>query len=691
MAGLPEESSDQSQAHGCGSYPFSFPSQPPDIRNWFSSYQYESPEVPELDADPDGSETQDPLGYRAPGHSFLKHASKAGGTALKGDRFGSKSGHDEVSATREVLPIGRSTVEQGTKRKRSLRELFGAGFLDDHGEDTHTETRVRVLSPVQRTAVDPMCNFNRIGLQNRRHNDGSAPEHSELLADSDGTIIAETQENLLGGQETNHTKWPVNCGGNFNWIGLRNRNCNHGGAATHSDLLPDSDITIIAETQENHPGSQETDHSKQPVNCAGNFNWIGLRNTKHNYEGATEHSELPADSDATILAETQENPTGCQETDQSKWPVNCAGNFNWIGLRNRMCNFEGTVEHSELLADSDSTIIAETQENPPGGQVSDRRKRLVNCGGTGLADIEEGLLEDGIEHINLPVNSSSKGLTGAEKPKRKLRDLFGADFLDDPDEANDSETRVVSAVQRNAVDPLSNCNAAGLPHIEQIHEGAAGCSELPADCDVTSSAETQENLPGGEVTEHNRLPVSRGGTSLAAETEEGFLEDVIKHSKLSADSHSTGPTDIKKAGIDHGILDASYTGIDSAVTEERSGGDEADHSKPTLNHKKAEETVAADGFIAVRRKVKPAEECRANKTPKLSRVRERATLQENRGILGTQTARDRTRSPLSDRTNLSEAPAPEICGKWKCPSKGKPYVAPPMKQLRLEQWLRRGN
>uniref|UniRef100_A0ACD5UT10 Uncharacterized protein n=1 Tax=Avena sativa TaxID=4498 RepID=A0ACD5UT10_AVESA len=637
MAGLPDESADQSQAHGCGSYPFSFPSQPPDIRNWFSSYQYESPEVPELDADPDGddgSETQEPLEYRAPGHSFLKHASKAGGTALKGDCFGSKSGHDEVSATREVLPIGRSTVEQGTKRKRSLRELFGAGFLDDREEDTQTKSRV--VSPVQSSAVDPMSNSN--------------------------------------------------------WVGLRNRRFSHEGATEYSELLADSDDTVIAETQGNPPGGQETDHNKRPVNSAGNFNWIGLRNIKRNYEGATEHSELPADSDATILAETQENPTGCQETDLRKWSVNCAGNFNWIGLRNRKRNFEGAVEHSELLADSDSTIIAETQENPLEGQVSGRSKRLVNCGGTSLADIEEGLLEDGIEHINLPVNSCSKGLADAEKPKRKLRDLFGAGFLDDPVEANDSETRVVSAVQRNAVGPLSNCIAAGLPRIEQIHEGAVGCSELPADCDVISSAETQENLPGGLVTEHNKLPVSCGVTSLAAETEEVFLEDVIQHSKLSADSHSTCPADIEKADIDHGIVDASYTGIGSAVTEERSGGDEANRTKPTLNHKKAEETVAADGFIAVRRKVKPAEECRANKTPKLSRGREKATLQENRGILGTQTAQDRTRSPLSDRTNLSEvlaAPAPEISGKWKCPSKGKPYVAPPMKQLRLEQWLRR--
>jgi hypothetical protein len=39
-------------------------SEPPDIKNWFSSYVYDSPEVPELVADHDGgngSETQDPF------------------------------------------------------------------------------------------------------------------------------------------------------------------------------------------------------------------------------------------------------------------------------------------------------------------------------------------------------------------------------------------------------------------------------------------------------------------------------------------------------------------------------------------------------------------------------------------------------------------------------------------------------
>ncbi|KAI5010869.1 hypothetical protein ZWY2020_013006 [Hordeum vulgare] len=268
------------------------------------------------------------------------------------------------------------------------------------------------------------------------------------------------------------------------------------------------------------------------------------------------------------------------------------------------------------------------------------------------------------------------------------RDILPIGFLDNGDEANESETQVVSAVQRNAVQPLTNCSAVGLPHIEQIHEGASGYSELPADCDAISTGETQENPPAGQVMEHNRLPVYCASTSLAGGTEGGFVEDSIEHTRLPVNSRNKVLADIEKTAIEHLILPVNPNGIGSAVTEESFPGDEIRRSKPKLEHKKTEEVAVADGFVAIRTKKKPAEDRRKNKIPKLSTERENITLQENRCILGTGS----TRSPLSDMTNISEvagAPAQEVSGKWKCPRKGKPYVGPPMKQLRLEQWVRR--
>ncbi|XP_065858859.1 uncharacterized protein [Euphorbia lathyris] len=45
------------------------------------------------------------------------------------------------------------------------------------------------------------------------------------------------------------------------------------------------------------------------------------------------------------------------------------------------------------------------------------------------------------------------------------------------------------------------------------------------------------------------------------------------------------------------------------------------------------------------------------------------------------------RRVLSERTNLEQAEAIEVIGKWQCPQYRKPKLGPPMKQLRLERWI----
>ncbi|KAM3389610.1 hypothetical protein ACQJBY_011637 [Aegilops geniculata] len=552
------------------------------------------------------------------------------------------------------LPVNSHSkgLTDAEKTVQSLPGLFQADFLDNRDEAAHTESRV--VLPVLTSAVDPPWDCNWIGLRNRKRSYEGAVEHNELLTDSESTCIAETQVKPPGGQETNHTKRPVNCGG--------------------TSLAEDTEEGFLEDGNE-HRNLPVDSHSKGLADA---------EKTKQSLRGLFGAGFLDNGDEATQTESRVVAPVLRSAVDP-RW------NRNWIGLRNRKRSHEGAIEHSELLTDSESTCIAETQVNPPGGQQTNHSKHPVNCGGTSLT-ADTGL-EDGIEHSNLPDNFPSKGLAGSEKTKRSLRKLFGAGFLDDGDEANESETRVVSAVQRNAVQPLSICNAAGLPHIEHIHEGAVGYSELPADHDAISIAETREKPPVGQVIEHSRLPLNCGSMSLAADTEEGFLEDAIEHSKLPLNSHSKVLADTDETGTEHRTLTVSSGGIGSAVTEESFPGDEIRRSKAKLKHKKAEETVAAGGFVAIRTKVKPAEDRRTNKITKVSIGREHTALQENRRILVTPAlGQGSTRSPLSDRTNISEvagAPAPEVSGKWKCPRKGKPYVGPPMKQLRLEQWVHR--
>ncbi|TQE08620.1 hypothetical protein C1H46_005796 [Malus baccata] len=47
------------------------------------------------------------------------------------------------------------------------------------------------------------------------------------------------------------------------------------------------------------------------------------------------------------------------------------------------------------------------------------------------------------------------------------------------------------------------------------------------------------------------------------------------------------------------------------------------------------------------------------------------------------------RKALADATNIHHSPAAGITGKWKCPQKSKPNRGPPLKQLRLEKWVRK--
>ncbi|KAL3499676.1 hypothetical protein ACH5RR_038769 [Cinchona calisaya] len=48
-----------------------------------------------------------------------------------------------------------------------------------------------------------------------------------------------------------------------------------------------------------------------------------------------------------------------------------------------------------------------------------------------------------------------------------------------------------------------------------------------------------------------------------------------------------------------------------------------------------------------------------------------------------------TRKVLQETTNVQAPNLFEITGKWRCPQKSKPNLGPPLKQLRLEQWVRR--
>ncbi|KAL6651292.1 hypothetical protein ACP70R_010217 [Stipagrostis hirtigluma subsp. patula] len=298
------------------------------------------------------------------------------------------------------------------------------------------------------------------------------------------------------------------------------------------------------------------------------------------------------------------------------------------------------------------------------------------------------------------VQIDGSAVKAVPKRKQSLRALFGAGFLEKHEETTETESQIMLPVQRNELEPLSNYNATGLPDDELSHEAVNEQSKMQVDSSGISSVDTQEEgtlAVADQEVEYSKLPLDCDGTGLA-DIEKHLSEDGNSdHIKLPVNLEGRNLADTERSfedGIEHNILPFSHNSISLIDTEENSPVEETDHGKPVLDDKHLEEAAPSNGFVAIKRKVKPME-YKMNKIPKHPMGREKGKLQENCTALEPKAlVHGHTRCPLADRTNNSEAATastPEFCGKWKCPRKGKPYVGPPMKQLRLEQWLRRVN
>lgn len=134
--------------------------------------------------------------------------------------------------------------------------------------------------------------------------------------------------------------------------------------------------------------------------------------------------------------------------------------------------------------------------------------------------------------------------------------------------------------------------------------------------------------------------------------------------------------------------------------------EEADGNDPAAAHgnsdrsriQEAEARATKDGFISTKMSRHSTERGgilppmslwvnHENLTPKQLRSVE---LKRNNVVLaGREESEVRRASPLADRTNVQVEQG--IPGRWQCPRKDKPYSGPPLKQLRLERWVRRAN
>ncbi|KAL9178094.1 hypothetical protein ABFS82_01G103000 [Erythranthe guttata] len=102
--------------------------------------------------------------------------------------------------------------------------------------------------------------------------------------------------------------------------------------------------------------------------------------------------------------------------------------------------------------------------------------------------------------------------------------------------------------------------------------------------------------------------------------------------------------------------------------------------------KENEETdLLENGFITIRKKSRANDE---NKTRHVQ-VNYGSLSNAVKPPLNAKKDAQRSRAVLSDMSNFHSINVMGSTGKWRCPQKNKPDLGPPLKQLRLDQWVRR--
>ncbi|TVU15974.1 hypothetical protein EJB05_39519 [Eragrostis curvula] len=303
-----------SQVPGWSSYSLSLPSQRPDIRNWFASYEYESPEIPELDAycgGHNGSETQDPFE-----HLILP---RDDGVAARENCLGAQS-ENELLDRKDSVSVDESIAKKPPKRKQSLRALFG--FLDKHEEATESESQVAL--PVQRNTLEPLPICNATGLLDAKRSVEGTIKCSKMPVDCRGIGSLDTQvSSTPADEEVGYSKPPVTCGGSSL---ADNQKCfpiDDIDSIEHGMELADSEGISSVETHISSPVDEELEYSKLPVICDISRLVDIQKFLPEDSTDSIEYGKVPVDCDDISLADTQVSSPAVQKFESSKLPLTC--------------------------------------------------------------------------------------------------------------------------------------------------------------------------------------------------------------------------------------------------------------------------------------------------------------------------------------------------------------------------------
>ncbi|KAL6008440.1 hypothetical protein ACLOJK_033950 [Asimina triloba] len=299
----------------------------------------------------------------------------------------------------------------------------------------------------------------------------------------------------------------------------------------------------------------------------------------------------------------------------------------------------------------------------------------------GIASSDSQTMEDSSQLLSLPSQPPDIRIWFPsyeyESPESDIDDA--GHFYEDFSGRNEERPAKRRACQRSDQDsePKSGHSTLLDTHLPAVNEG------LPHPTSILLSKKTGEDYRlAQDVSSHkcNLIPeVGNGNSSVGDEFHQEKTGGDGGHSVSKIRLSSSKDEEVQAKRLQSAFSEAADRSIN--VVEEEGKAIPNDGFRSTKSKKSATEN---SGMINASMAI-PVQALVANdRKMSGSVVREEVSARENQGWAG--------RMALLDRTNLHASEmtvTPEIRGRWKCPQKGKPYIGPPLKQLRLECWVRR--
>ncbi|XP_019423776.1 PREDICTED: uncharacterized protein LOC109333011 [Lupinus angustifolius] len=389
----------------------------------------------------------------------------------------------------------------------------------------------------------------------------------------------------------------------------------------------------------------------------------------------------------------------------SQVPILCSS-FSYPSEPLDVGNWFSSYEYHSPTSDSNFSFQESASRERESERVEDEEAKFEN--------IDELVVEENLVQC---------GNTCVENDKHKIVDSVSSlSVLSEPQDIGnwfssynyDSSMFDTNSILRDVVSEENECQEErfdvevlnedeGRPESENVPSKPNGCVEhnSPTDKNIREVQPSSRDDGSVEMKIRNLTTANTShlGKILLPCVQDKILQLILsptKYEELSSLTH--GETSVMPYDTDRNLFNNMIPPKLTQKIEEEKSKAKVQLDKLGLNTDLAKSSSARnstctsnkenDGFVTARKNRNTREngESSWKKPEKMS-----SQSSTNTGTVPLSCDRHKTkkRKALTEATNLQQSNVVEITGKWKCPRKGKADIGAPMKQLRIEQWVRR--